>query len=154
MGDMILNILRNLFRVGTVSSVNYAAGTVRVLMEDKDNIVTDELPMLSFEYEMPAIGEKVLCLFLGNGINKGLCLGRYWYQKDRPPEYGKDVYHKRFMRDADLKYDRATKTMTLDVENLVINGNITVNGSLQVNGNINATGSIIDTEGNTNHHGH
>jgi phage baseplate assembly protein gpV len=154
MANMILKTLKNLFRVGTVSSINYPAGKVRVLLEDKDNIVTDEIPMLSYEYEMPAPGEKVLCLFLGNGISRGLCLGRYWYQKDRPPEFGKDIYHKRFMRDATLKYDRASKTMTLTVDNLVVNGDITVNGNLQVNGSIAASGSIIDGGGNTNHHSH
>jgi phage baseplate assembly protein gpV len=126
--------LRNIIRVGKVSSINYPAGRVRVLFEDKDNIVTDELPMLNFEYEMPAVGESVICLFFGNGTSKGVCLGRYFYQQDLPVEFGKDIYFKRFMKDATVKYDRASKTWTLTSPNIVFNGNLVVNGNVIING--------------------
>lgn len=126
--------LKNLLRIGAVSSIDYSAGTVRVCFEDKDGIVTDELPLLSHEYEMPAIGEQVLCLFLGNSIAKGFCLGRYFYDQDLPVESGQDIYLKQFLREASLKYDRAGKTLTLTADQIVFDGNLRINGELVVTG--------------------
>lgn len=126
--------LENLIRIGTVSSINYEEGKVKVCFNDQDRIVTDELPMLSFEYEMPEVGEPVLCLFLGNGIRNGFCLGRFFYDKDTPSEYGKDIYLKHFLKDATLKYDRSSKTLTLNADQVIFNGNLNINGELVVTG--------------------
>lgn len=134
---------KNLIRVGKVSSINYPAGRLRVIFDDKDGIVTDELPMLNFEYEMPAIGESVICLFFGNGTSKGVCLGRYFYQKDLPVEFGRDIFFKRLMRDASIKYDRGTKTYTLTSSNIVFNGNLLVNGNVTINGLLTVTEDAI-----------
>jgi len=123
---------KNLIRVGKVSSIDYDKGTVRVLLEDKNNIVTGNLPYLSFEYEMPEVGESVLCLFLGNGTSRGVCLGRYFYLQDLPAQSGKDIYFKQFLREASLKYDRGSKTLTIDGKtNVVINGaeNVDIKGA-------------------------
>lgn len=128
--------VKNLIRVGAVSSVNYPEGRVQVCFEDQDNIVTDELPMLAAEYEMPAVGEKVLCLFLGNGVAKGFCLGRYFYEQEQPGQSGKEIYYKQFMKDASLKYDRSGKTMTLKADQIVVNGNLEINGNLKINGQL------------------
>ena len=126
--------LKNLIRIGTVSSVNYPDGKLRVMFDDQNKIVTDEIPMLSFEYEMPAVGEKVVCLFFGNGLSKGVCLGRYNYNKEKPVESGKDIYFKRLMKDASIKYDRASKTLTITANNMTWNGNIVINGNVTING--------------------
>jgi phage baseplate assembly protein gpV len=126
--------ISDLMRVGTVSSVNYEMGRLRVAIEDQGGIVTDEVPMLSHEYEMPAIGEKVICLFFGNGLTKGVCLGRYFYTQEKPVEYGEDIYFKRFMKDASMKYDRATKTLYLDVQHVVITGDLTTGGDTVADG--------------------
>ncbi len=133
--------LRNLIRIGTVSSINYKEGKLRVCFEDQDNIVTDELPMLSFEYEMPNIGESVLCLFLGNGITNGFCLGRYFYADDQPNPNGADIYCKQLLRQARLVYDRSNKTLTISIPDtkdiqVVIDGNLSINGNLTVTGNV------------------
>ena len=47
----------DIFRVGKVSSIDYAAGLVRVAYPDKDNSVTAPLPMLCTEYNMPQVGD-------------------------------------------------------------------------------------------------
>jgi phage baseplate assembly protein V len=132
--------LKNLIRIGTVSSINYAKGTIRICLEDQDSVVTDELPMLSFEYEMPNVDDPVLCLFLGNGITNGFCLGRYFYADDQPNPNGADIYCKRFLRQARLVYDRSSKTLTLSIPdsndmNVVIDGNLSITGELTVTGN-------------------
>jgi hypothetical protein len=36
-------------RLGKISTINYKDGTARVLYTDRDNAVTAELPLLSFE---------------------------------------------------------------------------------------------------------
>lgn len=149
--------LYNMFRVGKVSSINYPAGSVRVTFEDKDDIVSDELPMISHEYEMPEVGDGVLCLFFGNSISAGVCLGRYFFDDFPPVESGPNIYFKHYLKsgeDAFTRYDSNTKTLTIKAENIVLDGNVTITGNLQVNGSINATGSIIDGGGNTNHHSH
>lgn len=126
--------MKELIRVGVVSSVNYPAGKVAVYFEDRDGMVSDELPLLSAEYEMPTVGERVLCLFLGNGVTKGFCLGRYFYDQNPPVEAGSDLYFKQFLKDASLKYERSGKTMTLTADQIVVNGNLQINGELVVTG--------------------
>jgi phage gp45-like len=53
-------------------------------------------------------------------------------------------------------FDIGSRTATFTMGDWTINApnGVTINGDLQVNGNIHASGSIIDTTGNTNHHGH
>ena len=46
-------------RVGRVSAVNYEAGTISVVYEDRDGSVTKDIPMLSHEYMMPEPGDMV-----------------------------------------------------------------------------------------------
>lgn len=133
------NMCKNLIRVGVVSSINYLAGCVRVSFEDREKVVSDELPLLSFEYNMPKVGESVLCLFLGNGISNGFCLGRY-YSDDNLPKTS-DTYYKD-LGEAFYKYDKNTKTLTISADNIVFDGDVRISGNLNVNGNITATGSI------------
>ena len=63
----------DIFRVGKVSSIDYAAGLVRVAYHDKDDSVTAPLPMLCTEYNMPQVGDPVMVLHLSNGTEAGLC---------------------------------------------------------------------------------
>ena len=62
-------------RFGKISSVNYEAGTVRVVYHEKDDCVTSEIPLLSFEYMMPEVDDAVLVLHLSNGAEAGVVLG-------------------------------------------------------------------------------
>ena len=84
-GKEALKIARNLIRVGLVNSRNTDNGTVKVLFPDKDNTVSNDLPLLSI-IGMPNIGERVVCIFLGNGLEEGFCLGSFYYQRNMPPE--------------------------------------------------------------------
>lgn len=142
------NKLRNLIRIGQVSSIDDSKCTVKIKFSDKDDMVSNDIPFLSFEYNLPNIGDYVACIFLGNGIQNGFCLGRYYGEDNPPPVNDKNIYHKNIFDEAFIRYDKNTKTLTLSAENIVIEGN------LEVKGNILSTGSITDTEGNTNHHSH
>lgn len=85
-------------RVGKVSSIDYKNGMIKVLYTDRDEAVTDDLPVLSFndEYKMPQIGDYVLVLHLSNGTAAGYVLGTFWSDGNNPAAYGKGVYRKEY----------------------------------------------------------
>ncbi|MEK3873716.1 MULTISPECIES: hypothetical protein [unclassified Paenibacillus] len=68
----------NTVRVGTVSTVDEEALSVRVLFEDQDDMVSDELPIvLPFTEAVvvpPKVEDVVLCVFTSAG--DGYCLGK------------------------------------------------------------------------------
>lgn len=143
------SVLKNLIRIGIVSSINEKNGTVRVVFDDKDNMVSDELPMLSCEYNMPKVKEQVLCLFLANGLQVGFCLGSFYSLVNMPPVQNKDIYYKRFDDGTWIQYNKETKELNINAA-----GNVNITGNLNVNGNISATGLVMDEKGNSNHHTH
>ena len=65
-------------RLGKVSSVDPAAGMVRVVYHEKDNAVTRSIPILSpvFSglYSLPEVGDQVLVLHLSNGSEAGVVM--------------------------------------------------------------------------------
>lgn len=83
-------------RLGKISTINYKDGTARVLYTDRDNAVTAELPLLSFEYRMPEVDDLVLVCHLPNGGAAGIILGPFWNDKNRPPEGKEGLYRKEF----------------------------------------------------------
>lgn len=68
--------IRNIMRIGIVSTANIDRREVRVTFPDKDNLVSDELPLLD-HIPVPDVGDSVLCLFLPNGKSKGFCIGSF-----------------------------------------------------------------------------
>ena len=67
--------IRNIVRVGIISTVNIETCSARVTFLDKQDTVSADLPVLNRgsmivkDYWLPDIGEQVLCLFLGNNFN-------------------------------------------------------------------------------------
>ena len=95
-------------RLGKISTINYEDGTARVLYTDRDNTVTAELPLLSFEYRMPAVDDVVLVCHLPNGGAAGIILGPVWSKNNRPPEGKEGLYRKDLDKNAGtcfLRYD-------------------------------------------------
>lgn len=161
--EKLIQILKNIIRVGNVSVIDYGRGAVKVTFPDKDDIVSDYLPYLSFEYNMPDVGDQVVCVFLPNGISKGFCLGQPYSLKNMPVQPGPQYYYKNIYDEAFYQYDKNSKTLTIDAENIVLNAassivlkspsitldgdttvtkNLTVNKSLNVSGSISANGGI------------
>lgn len=83
-------------RIGKVSRINYATGTIAVTYCDRDDSVTDLLPYLTLggEYHMPKIEQYVAVVHLSTGAEMGIVLGGYWDADNPPPVYGKDVFRK------------------------------------------------------------
>ncbi len=84
----------NNIRVGYVSSVNPAAGTIRVAYTDSATGDTGEMPYFSYcgIYKMPQKGQMVLCLHLENGTSSGIVLGSFWNGTNTPPVNGDSAF--------------------------------------------------------------
>lgn len=70
-------------RIGTVTNVYPSEGKVRVLYQDR-NETSVKLPLLAWEYKMPAVGAAVVTLHM-EGRSSGFALGEYWSDTNQPP---------------------------------------------------------------------
>ena len=68
---------------GFISSVNPEQGTVKVTFTGENDVVSDMLPLLAAEYDIPEIGAYVAVIFGKNG--RGVCLGKVFSNSNRPP---------------------------------------------------------------------
>lgn len=73
-------------------------GMVAVTYPDLDDATTVLIPMMSFydEYKIPAIGDEVTVLHMGNGPAMAFVLGKYWNKKHKPAKTGTNIYRKEF----------------------------------------------------------
>lgn len=94
----ILQILHNIFRVGEVSSVDGSRHTVRVTFDDKEDVVSYDLRVLTLGtyrnkvQHLPDVKEQVLCAFLPNGEEMGFVLGSIYSEVDQPLLNDEDEY--------------------------------------------------------------
>lgn len=116
MGDQIA---RNIIRTGIVHSVDYATGSVKVIIPEKDDQVTDFLPMLSFEYHMPLEGAQVLCVFLGADITSGFCLGAFYSSINKPSKTG-NLYSKVLDAGCTIEFNKDNRVMKIALDGLKI----------------------------------
>lgn len=125
-------------RLGKVSSLDPAAGTVRVTYPEKDHEVTRMIPILSpiFSglYSLPEVGDQVLVLHLSNGSEAGVVLGRPWSGKFTPPEGAEGLFRLDMDRKpgaAMLRYDAKARELTLHCDGTL---HITAGGAIVING--------------------
>ena len=105
-----------------ISKVNYEAGTADITIPDRNRQVVKSIPFLSDIYEMPSVGDSVYAdIEVGGGrLGRGVILGKYYTKKNRPKESGKGIFLKEFTDGASIKYDPATKTMTINADKVVV----------------------------------
>ena len=87
--------MKNVIRVGRISSINPENSLVRVYYPDKDS-TTSELPLFHFhrEFMLPKVNDQVIVLHLSNDTSSGVVLGGFWNEIDQPPkmaEYRKNL---------------------------------------------------------------
>jgi len=157
--------LKNMIRVGIVSSIDPTTCTARVAFEDQDNTVSPELPILvrgtlgAKDYWMPIPGEQVWCLFLPTGNAEGIILGSSYSEQDKPPVTDANKRHITFFDGSEIEYDASAHKLTVNTsgaveitaaQNVIINANLTVQGNisavgLTASGNMNVNGGISVT---------
>jgi phage baseplate assembly protein V len=146
-------LVSNLVRVGIVSSVNDAMGTCRVLFEDRDDLVSFELPVMqrqslqNKDYCMPDIGEQVICLFLPSGVEQGFVIGSFYSSQESRPASSRDVRRVQFNDGTFVEYNRSTHDLVASVQgsaNILATGEVVVtaptirlNGAVIINGSLN-----------------
>lgn len=132
------------FKIGEVSSINPVKCTARVIFDDENSMVTYDLPIMqrnslgNRDYQMPDIGEDVLCLFRSDGFEDGVIIGSFYAGDVEPPETTADRRTVVFKDGTRICYDRAAHTLTVTIAGTEIvfdqqNGSITVPDSVTVN---------------------
>ena len=120
--QMLLDRMSQMIRLGFVNARQPEKMRVKVTLPDTpgSQLVTDWLPVLcpracgDMEYDLPDIGDQVLCLFLAYGLEQGFVIGSM-YGRQTPPVQSGDKWHRTFSDGAKLEYDRATHALTADI---------------------------------------
>lgn len=162
-------MVNQMVRQGVVTMVNDAAATVRVKLPDSDNIVSKELPVLvqktqdNKAYDLPDVGEQVVCLFLTNGLEQGFVLGSPYSSVDRPPVSTRDKKHYLFSDGSWFEYDREQHKFTGVIKgdvDLVVDHDAAIDvgnnlaatvgktASIEAGTSVNITAPVISLEGN------
>lgn len=134
---MDINQLKNVARKGRISSVDGASCRAKVVFEDKDNLISDWLPIgVPFSagskgYWIPEVGTPVWCLFSmdpsGAGLADGVILCAYYDDGSAPVESDPDVRSIQFPDGSRIRYDHgnleihATGTVTITGATVNIN---------------------------------
>lgn len=127
--------LARLVRVAEVVSTNPGRGAVCVKFLDAGGTVSAWLPVLArkthrdADYQMPDIGQPVLCLFLPGGREVGFVLGSAYTARHQPPVASQDKWHKSWEDGTWLEYDRAGHVLSGHVEGDV---QIDVSGGIEI----------------------
>lgn len=147
--------LNCLIKIGEVSSVDYAKGTARVVFDDDDSVVSNDLQVLhtntlkNKDFAMPDIGEDVVCLFLPSGTEEGFILGSVYAGEITPPENSGDKRTIVFSDGTKVCYNRAIHELSVEIEGTTIVADradvkVTTPANVEVNG---ATMVKVDTQG-------
>ena len=112
-------MLGELIKVGVVTNTYPDEAKVRVKIVSSDDEISYKLPVVvrktqdDKDYWMPDIGEHVVCLFLGNGVEDGFVLGAIYSDKDKVPVESQDKWHKTFKDGTTIEYDRKSHVLSI-----------------------------------------
>lgn len=121
--SLLKDLLSQVIRVGFVVARDEERLRVRVEVTDTttDALTTDFLQVIVPRakkdrcYDLPDIGDQVLCLFLPFGREVGFVLGSM-YGADSPPVSSGDKDHRTYDDGTVIEYDRATHVLKADVK--------------------------------------
>ena len=137
-----------MMRIGTVASVDAAAGTCRV---STGEITTGDVPWLvpgagSFSvWSCPRVGEQVLLLCPEGDLEGALVLRGLYSTAHPAPRQRIDTTLIRFPDGAELEYDEAAHTLNATLPSggsamLTADAGVTINGPFTVNGDTTLNG--------------
>lgn len=140
---MDTNFIKNIIRIGRVSSIDVNTNTARVAFSDKDDLVSGNLmivnrgSMVDKDYWVPDIDEQVLCLMQpnasGKGLNDGFILGSFFSAEDPQQESSADVRAVKFSDGTVVKHDRKTGNLTINATgdiSIIAGGAVTIKGAV------------------------
>lgn len=144
------NAVNNCVREGTVSAVYPQRHSARVTFEDRDGLVSSELPILTNfahknkAFNMVDVGDRVVCLCVSNDLTSGggYIIGAIFSGWDLPVVNDQDVTQVNFSDGAYFTYNRRTHVFqfkSAEGSTFTHNG---ANGDLTIenNGNIKISG--------------
>ena len=108
-------------RTGSVSAIDYEAGTYEVTYFDRGKSVTRQINAMSNgEYKMPCVGQVVSVAHNSNGTAAGTTTGTVWNKTNKPAEGYKGLYRKEYgtsrKGQAYSRYDENTGVYTQYVD--------------------------------------
>ena len=121
--EQLTGALAQIIRVGFVTARQPEKHRVQVQCRDTvtSALTTDWLLALTprasadLHYDLPDIGDQVLCLFLPIGLEQGFVIGSM-YGKQEPPVKDAEKTHRKFKDNTFIEYDRAQHKLTIDVK--------------------------------------
>lgn len=122
--------IKNLIRFGVVSEVIPEKCAARVTFQDRDNLVSAELPVLQASclqnafYSLPDVGDNVVCLMCPNDQNgSGFILGSFYNEKNPAPAQDENISMIKFQDGTTISYNRESHLLSVKcVGNIKING--------------------------------
>jgi phage baseplate assembly protein V len=153
--EALSRTVSQLIRVGEVSSIDPVKHTARVTFPEEDNSTSYDLAVLvrnsydNHDYNMPDIGEDVLCLFLPNGHEDGFILGSFYAGQIKPPTTNKDERKVEFSDGTTVTYNRSTHELDVVIEGTQIHADRqTVDITTPKTVNITTTDATVTASGN------
>lgn len=120
---MDTKVIKNLIRIGQVSSTNPETMTVKVVFPDQENLVSANLFVVNRgsqsrkDYWIPDIGEQVVCVFLpnasGTGLDEGFVIGSYFSQVDKPIVKDQNIRRIDFGDGSYIEHDRSSGNLRI-----------------------------------------
>lgn len=107
---------------GSISTINYEAGTASIALTDRENQIIQDVPFLSAFYEMPETGDIVAVIFeeIDGQIGKGVILGKIYLQGNIPKETGKGIFYKELGGGAAVKYSQETEELEVTTKRIIV----------------------------------
>lgn len=113
--------MTNFLREGVVTAVYAERCSARVEFQDKDSMVSAELPILQPAgarnkfFFLVDVGDSVVCLFAPNSDDgTGFIIGSRYHDNCPPPATGQNVSMIRFDDGTFLRYDRAAHLLEVN----------------------------------------
>jgi len=155
----------NSHRIGRVSElvVDDTQTSVRVAFPDKQNVISKPFPVCQTSggarrsFNVPKVGQSVLCGMLANGDSDGFVIGTFYTTQDPPPISDPLRQYTEFADGTSFDFNEATSTLAINAKgplNLVTSGPVSIKGS-EVTieaGNIKIVGQLR-IEGDIEHQG-
>ena len=155
--EQLRSTLQEIIRIGRVSQTNPVKHTARVYISEED-LTTHELAVLcrntfkNHDYNMPDVGDDVLCIFMPFGEEEGFILGSFYAGNVQPPTTNQDERKVEFADGTTVTYNRQSHELDVVIADTHIHADRQkVDVTTNVSVNVTTDGTInLDAKGNIN----